>query len=463
MDDEQTPIFDEDVIKVLNKHVTSISKNESIAAIIREEIKSAFFDKPSRSYYYLTDLCDPAQHYWKTVSPDSMKKSPELARRLFRGKTLHKLAGIWFKRLEGFVIDEGKVDGVFVGIPGVRGSIDFLIGNSILEFKTKDKNPSSVEEIFLNFPHDLEQLAFYSVLHPSHPMKNYLVFMENSQPNKLKAFLVKIKDIGKIKSLLIDRMKKLDRALEEKTPSILGRSRYHGQGCRICKSGLFDCESIESLSTDVLESAIEISYDSSFTEDLEKVRKDSNLPWIDLFLSKDILLPREFFKESVLGKSSEYVRDIVKDEYKICLKNIIDQISSLKLSFEEREMIKNSLLERRLFFGFKWIKLPSSKTQEGSFTPYLLNPLVNVKHVFTSPPPYHIAELAMISAAHGKDNGLIFTIYPKIKNFVQVFEVQFSSKKEIMKDVRKVIELLETSKTSKNIEDLPPNPPWVSE
>ena len=194
-----------DIISTLNALVKSINSNESLAGLIKKQIsnegqKDSFVPE---SYYYLTHLVNPIVTYWSRKNKD-IKRSNEILRKLFLGKKLERMAGYWFRKLPQFITEEGKLDGAFVGIPRVRGSIDFRIGDKIIEFKTKDELPSSSEELFLKYPQDVEQIAFYSVLDTIRSNENYLVFMNNTAPYKIKAFKIKTNDPGKIKSLLIE-------------------------------------------------------------------------------------------------------------------------------------------------------------------------------------------------------------------------------------------------------------------
>ena len=156
-------------------------------------------DSAPNNYFYVTHVTNPAQTYSSRLHPE-VKKSPEIARKLARGKQLHYFASIWFKNLPDFYVGEGLLDGAWAGIPGGRGKIDHRIGDSLIEFKTKTEPPNIPEEIVSKYPQDLEQLAFYSVMHPSNPKKNYLVFMRDLPPYEIKAFRIDIKDKGTIKS-----------------------------------------------------------------------------------------------------------------------------------------------------------------------------------------------------------------------------------------------------------------------
>jgi hypothetical protein len=134
----------------------------------------------------------------------------------------------------------------------VMGKIDIRAGNSLYELKTKDNTPETVAEIVSSYPQDLEQLAFYSVIHPSNPRVNYLVFMKNSPPFDLKVFRVEINDANRIKSILTSRIDKLDRAIDNQDPSRLGKCRYYDSGCEFRNSDVCSCDNLEPINIDAL-------------------------------------------------------------------------------------------------------------------------------------------------------------------------------------------------------------------
>lgn len=155
------------IIEKINRLVVDWSYDESLASLLKEVIDQQLVEQQAPlNYYYVTHLTNPAQTFFSRLYPE-IKKPPELARKLARGKQLHNFASVWFRTLPNVTVEEGAIDGAWVGLIGVRGKIDYHIGNSILEFKTKDNPPETPKEIISFYPQDLEQLAFYSIIHPS--------------------------------------------------------------------------------------------------------------------------------------------------------------------------------------------------------------------------------------------------------------------------------------------------------
>ena len=196
----------EEVTSKINEFVIGYEPNESLAGLIRKNVDlQSNVPSAPKNYYYVTDLCNPCETYWRIVKPE-VKRPKELMRKLFRGKELHKRASYWLSTVDDFSVYEGKIDGMHVGLPRVRGAIDYLIGKKIIDLKTKGNVPSSAEEVFALYPQDIEQVAFYAAIHPENPPENYLLFMQDSNPFRLKAFRIKINDWSRIKSLILDRI-----------------------------------------------------------------------------------------------------------------------------------------------------------------------------------------------------------------------------------------------------------------
>jgi hypothetical protein len=142
------------LIEEINGFVIGITNDESLSSLLKKVMDTQLTEEPSpRNYYYITQVTNPAQTYFSRFHPD-VKRPPEIARKLAYGKQLHNFASIWFKNLPDYYAEEGLLDGAWVGVPGVRGKIDHRLGNSLLEFKTKDNLPNTPEEIFSTYPND---------------------------------------------------------------------------------------------------------------------------------------------------------------------------------------------------------------------------------------------------------------------------------------------------------------------
>lgn len=248
-----------------------------------------------QSYLYLTELVNPTQAYWDRVRPD-VPQPVEILQKLKQGKKLHYLSRYWFSRLYEFVASETTYDGQYVDIPGVVGRIDYQLGDSILEFKTKDAERVSAEQVLGLYPQDLEQLLFYAAISPSHPDSNYLVFMcFDPQGNpSFHAFRVRIRDFQPIVSELRGRIRDLRRRVDNQNSGQLPQCRYYETGCRFPAPGVCECETAPVLDNSSLLDAITIDEDRDFALRIHESYAQG-LPPEETFDIWDVILPCKWY------------------------------------------------------------------------------------------------------------------------------------------------------------------------
>lgn len=454
------------IIDEINGLVAGWTTDESLASILKKVMDQQLTEQPSPiDYYYVTHLVNPAQHFFSKLYPE-IRKPPALARKLASGTRLQSLASVWFRTFPDFVVEEGTLDGVWVDLPGVRGKIDYCVGDSILELKTKDELPQTPEEIISSYPQDLEQLAFYSIIHPSSPKVNYLIFMKDSSPFDLKAFRVITEDAGTVKTILTSRIRALNKAFETNDPSGLGRCRYYDSGCQFRVSDSCSCDKAEPLNVSALRKSVSINFDEDFTRKLEEARSahqtlDSFSLW-----TRDIIVPRKHYMEAVSGLKSPYEGD-EKDEYKTCTMESVKRLQRrhrIELSRSEKQSVIESQLESRVRIGFRWLKYKTSMHPSGVIVPYLLN--INLQHnpaYVQNPSSYHLAELGIVCAVYGKSNGLIIRVCPNLGKLVKVFYVTYESIDQIQQIVKETIDSLEEAEQKEDLLSLPPCPPWMND
>jgi hypothetical protein len=455
------------IIDDITIQVMSINRDESLSAMLRGVIEQQAITRPSpKNYYYVTQLANPTETYFSKLFPNT-PIPPGLGRKLARGTQLHSFASIWLKNLPDFIIDEGTIDGVWEGIEGVRGKVDYIIGNSILELKTKDKNPGDIEEIFLHYPQDLEQLAFYSVIHPSKPIINYLVFMENASPFKLKAFKVKIENRDLIQEILKSRIISLDESIKTKNPSLLGKCRYFEFNCKFVSQKICSCSEFKPFNLDKIMKSVTVQFDSDFTYKLEEARKQTQISDFFCVSTFDIIAPRKHYMNTLLGVESDFEGDPMSDEYKACLwtsLNFLKKKYNINLNYVEMEQIKNSLQDHRVRIGFRWLKLKKSGSSEDQIVPYLLK-VSKAKYIDSTKKPssYNLAELGIICGLYGKNNGLIFTVYPNLKNLIITYNITYKSDKYLSRLVKDSIDTIERAEQSRELFSLPECPDFFDQ
>lgn len=453
------------LIEEAERFVDQIYPNESLASLLKEVIEKQLSEQqPLKGYYTVVDLVNPIQTYHSKKNPN-IRKPPELARKLARGKQLQSYANVWFRSLTDFAVEEGILDGVWVDVPGVRGAIDYRLGESIIEFKTKDVPPENAEEIISLYPQDLEQLAFYSAIHPSKPKINYLVFMKNSSPYNLKVFKVEVKEAGTIKSILNKRISLLSEALDTNDPSRLGRCRYHASGCQFGRNNICGCSDLAPINIDPLTRSVDINFDADFTEQLEDIRDSSKISeplWLTTF---NIMVPRKHYMEAISGRESVYREDPVRESYRACLEISVRNLAKqrqIELTQSERRHIVGEQLEPRAWIGFRWIKLKSSTHPQGEIAPYLIKVRPSNK-IDREPPPYHLSELGIVCSVYGHNKGLIFDIYPELNKLVQAFQVTYRDVNKLLTMVRETIDNVEKAEKEQDLLALPPCPNYMND
>lgn len=452
-----------DTITELNKFVAGWSNDESLKALLEKKIENQRKESKNRkNYYFLTELTNPMQTYWARINP--VEKPKKLARKLVLGKQLQYKLSYVFSSLPNFILEEGKIDGFHVGIPGVRGSVDYMIENKIIELKTKEVLPKDVNNIFELYPNDLEQLVFYSVLHPSQPKENYLIFVQDFKPHKVIAFKVLTKNFGEIKKIIQDRIALLDEALEKKDPSKLGKCRYYNKtpNCQFEDQKICACANAPSLSLDKLKSSIDIIYDEGYSKLLEEKIKNNKFN-DSLYSVKDIIAPRKHYMENILLIEPNWEGDKESDEYYACLSYMIRELK-YNLNHNEIEGIKSSLKDPRLRVGYKWMKLKDSTNLEGENIPYTIK-VSNVDDIKWThkPSQYHLTELGIICASHNKQRGIIFVVYPKLNDLLRVYQITYNDSKNHMRKIVELINNLEKAELDKNLLSLSPCPNYMND
>lgn len=435
----------------------------SMGAKIQEKMAELMKQSPApKTYYFLKDLTNPIQKYWSVACPD-VEMPMELTAVLNQGSQLQNWASPWFRNIPGFSVDEGLLDGAFVGIPGVRGKVDFLIGKSIIELKTKNCGlPNTAEEVMTNYPQDVEQLVFYSVLHPLLPRENYLVFMGTEEPYSIKTFKITTKKPEKIKEIIRKRIQALDAAIKNRDWGKLGKCRYFNASCQFKSSGTCSCDELKAFDLTEFIGAIEIIADDKFTQEVEKGKQkhlEDKSGWITTF---DILAPRKRYSRKIMGNEEQWKKSTEKHLYESCLWRAVNNLG-YSLNEAEKQSIVDSLIDKRVKIAFKWMRIPSSIHKEGEVLPYLVTIGNAVSpNALRQPSKYHIAQLGTVCALYGKQKGLIITMYPNMDKFVKAFEVNFENMRELRRYVREQVDAIEKMEKTKDFEKLPPCPEFFN-
>lgn len=453
------------IIDTIYSHLEGWEYNESITAMLREIIKEENIKIKTlpKSYYYLTDLTNPILGYYSRTNP--IINPPELARKLILGTQLHNLSYNWFKKIPDFVVEEGTIDGAWVGVDRVRGRIDYLIGNSILEFKTKDNNPSSIHELVEYYPNDVEQLIFYAAIHPSQPKTNYLVFMKNVYPYDFKVFRIDIKKFDIIKDVMKSRIDLLDKSLEIKNPENLGKCRYQKLGCKYKANDLCICEKLKSTDISYFNEAFEIKEDLDFKSILESAKDGFESSDLFCYTIFNVIAPRKYCMTSILGLENKYEKDVDDEEYKACLGNCVFSMQkkyNIGPTIEDVKNINESKRDPGLMAGVKWLKMKKSGMDDITIPAIIrISNYAKKPEDTKQPSKYSIAELGIICSVYDFNTGLIFYIYPNLKDSVRVFKINFKNINQIFRVIKPIVESIQLGKSQEDFEKLPKCPDFM--
>ncbi len=442
----------DNVTKICETFSPIAEYSESLSALINDAVaKLGSVGRPQKNYYNITDLVNPAQRFWKEkVKVDRPK---ELTRKFLRGKQLQGFASLWIRELPDFFAEEATLDGAYVGIPRVRGRIDYRIGETILELKTKEKIPETPAEIISKYPQDIEQVLFYAAIHPNKPTENHLLFMQNSEPFEQRIFKLTIKDIAQVKQLLLDRITALDNAIKTNDPSKLGRCRYYETLCEYREAKACDCEKLQPLDTKKIEKLFTIGYDENFSKEIEVIKEANITKQNDGYFIRNILAPRRSFYEDSWSGTDEYWN------FMPCLDKAINQLKYYPAQ-SEKEKIKQ-LNQTRVITPFKWLKVLSSKKENGEILPYVRK--VTSAQKLRKPHSHYLAELGVLCATHNQNKGLVITMYPKRNKFTTVYEVRYNEIKEFRRFINEQVELIDSFKKNGEINALPKCPDFYCE
>lgn len=129
--------------------------------------------------------------------------------------------------------------------------------------------------------------------------------------------------------------------------------------------------------------------------------------------------------EAISGVKSSYNNDEAY-EYKACLWASVGNLKrhhGIDLDKTERQSVAASLRDPRARIGFRWLKMKSSVHRDGEIVPYIENISMRNEMKYTKPDPYHLAELGIICALHGKNKGLMIRVFPKLNKLVLVYQI----------------------------------------
>lgn len=446
--------MEEDMISFMNGFVKGIREDASLSGFLKKIMEKGHPSLGSpRDYFFLTSLCDPMNDFVKKKLP-SREESIESMKRIIRGNKLHAFAKFWYEKISGYDSSEAYLDGIHFGLP-IIGKIDAKIGDSIVELKTKEIIPESIKDILERCPSDIEQLGFYTVLDPTKPIVNYLVYLSQDNPPKIKTFKVSIKDHNKIKGVLKKRCDELKNALSENDPSLLGRCRFCNESCSLKRDNMCKWSNLPRKECEIIE-FIDILEDNEFSKKFEIAMKswDGKEKSLSVF---SIIAPRKHFHKNILGAEEPFEEDVNSIKNKDYIRKLA---FDLKKNHDSKKItIPNSMFPEISFSEHSWFNYISSKNPKGEYLPYIAKVSTSCKESSLSfPHPYRLGELGIVCSVFNISRGLIFLYYPNIGGGkYKVFKVEYSFDGTCNKEIKKIVDILKSEDDSL-IKELPKCP-----
>ncbi len=431
-------------LKEIKSSILSETDNTYISRILEDKIKIKNFTIPE--YLYVTDLINPIRSYFARKYPD-IPIPENVEARMKNGEEIHFLARSWFEQLPGFSGSEVILTAANMGL-NVVGRADFMLYDSIVEFKTKRIDRVNIESIYSVYSSDLEQLLFYAAMNKNFSENNYLVFFSDG---KFYVYTVTIYDRGAIEDEMVYRFSLIKRAMENGDIGDFPRCSYFGYGCQFSEANVCPCHSLRHGESAWMRNVAKVEENFGMETTLQNIYGHGK-NCIDLRFY-DLIYPRKYYHK-ITGDSrntggngqipdSYYEKNNIKffvlESINNSILNVsgtekarINEISTLSLYGDDRYIIKNIY-------------------DENTIVPYLLK--INNSIYAGNIPDTYYSELAITCARRNMKEGLIIVVYPKLEKTVKVHDVVFNID-HIISICRKSIEDIETAVANRTPEIL---------
>lgn len=431
-------------LREVKSSILSDTENTYISRVLEDRIKIKNFDIPE--YLYVTDLINPVRSYFTRKYPE-IPLPENVEARMKNGEEIHFLARQWFEQLPGFSGSEVILNGADIGL-NVVGRADFMLYNSIVEFKTKHVDMVDLESIYRVYSSDLEQLLFYAAMNKNFTEDNYLVFFSDE---KFYVYKVSVHDRAIIEDEMVYRFSLITRAMENGDIGDFPRCSYFGYGCQFSEAQVCPCHSLRHSDSSWISNVAKVEEDYGMESRLQNIYEHGKST-IDLRFY-DLIYPRKYYHkitgDSRNAGSSGQIPDSYyeKNNIKFFVLGSIDS-SILNVSGTEKANI-NKVSTLPLYGDDRYII--KNIYDENTIVPYLLK-INNSKYTNNIPDTYY-SELAITCARRNIKEGLIVVVYPKLEKTIKVHEVKFDIDK-IISACRTSIENIETAVARKTPEIL---------
>lgn len=438
----------------------SIVRDMQTSGILTETLHE-YLDGKLPEWYGVTDVVNPVRKYYDVKHPEIVDP-PELAARYEHGNVVQDAAFHWFSAMPGFEGREVEATGNDIGITGLRGRMDFVFSNHIVEFKTTTHGIFTPADILEKNPQDLEQLVTYALLTQRTDEDHFLVYSSEDYENSFRAFTVNVTGDDFARHLR-DRLDSLRNAIEHDNPSGLAKCRYYEFGCKFRESGTCNCDELKPLDNDALNRSVRLSRNEELEKELEQKKKSASEVQAHKFTIWDLLTPRKaYLRELGILEESEEGMD---PEDKEIRRKTGNAIFNSPLYVQRREVSMNGYS-----LGQTTMLSIQATDSEGNSLATRLYP--STDRIFNRDPaelssdsisPYHLLRLAMICSLSGSNIGYLLMGFKDDGKRIESYRVTFRNLTEVRKRMNDRITELESSVAGKDPAGLPVCPRFLVE
>lgn len=410
------------------KSVIEVNRDNEASRILSESLGSIMSQKIPK-WYGVTDLINPARKYYELQFPEIPEDS-ETIEKFRMGNEVQDIAFQWFREIERTVVKEVEVNGETLGLPEVRGRLDFSLSQSIVEFKTTHHKILKADDVLVKNPQDLEQLCIYALLSRRTDEEHYLVYFSEDYENSFRVFRLKITDPTYLTVLIRERAELLSKSLKDGSPDKLGRCRYFDFGCKFKTNNICDCEHLTQFDTTSLRSKMTLERDRDLEVRLyheKEITPDNDQRWFSLW---DLVTPRKVYLRN-MKLLDEEPAELDKGNAEI-FRDVNLAISNSEYYVERRELSSNGYsLGNTIVVSMKLD--PKSRTSTTRLYP-------TVARVYLGPPSniasgtissYYLLRLAMVCSLAGSDSGYLMMGFKEDKRRLDSYRVRFSKLGEL--------------------------------
>jgi hypothetical protein len=433
------------------KEESNIVRFEEVSKKECERFEERSTSNRGKSSFRVLDICNPMQAYYDIIT-GNVPNPEEIEKKFKYGKFIEgRVSAILYKDI---INEQGYVDGSSIGMPDVKGKIDFRIGERIIELKTSEYDIPDKDTLFKNNPQDLEQILLYILFTERAKNEHVLIYLIGKHPSLIiRQFRVKIKNEGELKKYFELRYNKLKKALDAENPQGLGKCRYFDSACKFKLRHLCKCENEEIIDIKQMIDSVFVDLASGDRADIEKKLIEAHL--FDNYDRSigiwDIFAPRRWFKKYKNPYEYEEWADDNKELYDL-RKNIENEAVKEKILI--RRPLSDDLPEMKDHLFFKPSKAPDIINSQDREYPILIR-VKDKKEISSRLNDIYIAQIGLACALSNTKTGYVFIFYRNDK-VGRKYRIDFSDLGKIYQEAREIVkESIKSAKENEMSQILP--------